>query len=131
MGKKKQSQQRLGHRERQIMDAVHQLGEASVGDVLKNIPDPPSYSAIRKMMTVLEQKGMLSHRREGTRYVYKPTVSQSRARKSAVKRLLSTYFSESPTDAVNAILDASTKDLTDEDFKELRAMIDRARKEGK
>jgi len=131
MGKKKPIGKRLGHRERQIVDVVLRLGNASVNDVLRHIEDPPSYSAIRKMMSVLEQKGVLTHRQEGTRYVYRSAVPPSRARKSAVKKLLTTFFSDSPTEAVNAILDASTKELTDEDFEELRSIIERARKEGK
>src|SRR5580704_10492732 len=71
----------LGRRERQIMDAIHQLGEASVNDVLDRLPDPPSYSAVRTMMRLLEEKGFLKHRREGMKYVYRPTEAPAEARR--------------------------------------------------
>jgi len=127
---KKKSEQPLGHRERQIMDAVFRMDEASVGDVLKEIPDPPSYSAIRKMLNVLEQKGLLKHRREGTKYIYRPTKSRQSASRSAVQRLLSTFFSGSTAEAVNTILDVSSEKLTDDDFDHLRTIIEDARKGG-
>ena len=73
---KKKSHRDLGARERQIMDAVFELGEASVGDVLEHLPDPPSYSSVRTMIRLLESKGFLRHRREGTKYVYRPTQSR-------------------------------------------------------
>lgn len=121
----------LGHRERQIVDAVFRLGEASVGDVLEVLPDPPTYSTVRKMMSLLEEKGMLKHRREGTKYIYRPVKSRETASRSAVKHLLATFFSGSATDAVNAILDAASDNLRKEDFDRLRKMIDQARREGK
>lgn len=120
----------LGHRERQIMDAVFRLGEASVGDVLNAIPNPPSYSAIRKMLNVLEEKGQVVHRQQGTKYVYRPTRSRHAASRSAVRHLLSTFFGGSTTEAVNTILDVSSNQLTDKDFARLRKMIEQARKEG-
>jgi len=122
--------QPLGHRERQIMDAVYRSEEASVGDVLKLIPSPPSYSAIRKMLNDLERKGFLQHRREGTRYIYRPTKSHHSASRSAVRHLLSTFFSGSTTEAVNTILDVSSNKLTDRDFDRLRRIIEQARKGG-
>jgi len=112
------------------MDAVYRLGEASVGEVLKEIPHPPSYSSIRKMLTVLEKKGTLKHRREGTKYIYRPTKSRQSASRLAVKHLLSTFFSGSATEAVNTILDMSSDQLSDDDFKRLRNAIEQARKEG-
>lgn len=120
----------LGHRERQIMDAVYRFGEASVGEVLTGVPNPPSYSAIRKMLNVLEEKGLLQHRREGTRYIYRPTRSRQSASRSAVRHLLSTFFSGSTTDAVNTILDVSASTLTDDDFDRLRTIIEQARQGG-
>jgi len=128
---KRRPAKRLGHRERQIMDAIYRLQEASVGEVQQEIENPPSYSAVRKMINVLEEKGLLSHRRDGTKYIYKPTQSRSFARRSAAKKLLATFFSGSAAEAVNTILDVSAKDLTDEDFEQLRAIIERAKKEGK
>ncbi len=133
--KKKPSRQpaqtRLGHRERQILDAVYHLNEASVADVLDTLDDPPSYSAVRKMMNVLVDKGVLSYRREGTRFIYKPTQPASTARRTAARKLLDIFCSSSPTEAVNAILDISTRQLTDEDFEQLQSMIERAKQKGK
>jgi predicted transcriptional regulator len=128
MAKKKN--QSLGHRERQILDAVYRLGEASVADVLRVIPDPPGYSSVRKMMSLLEEKGLLRHRREGTKYIYRPVRSRESASRSAVKHLLATFFSSSPSEAVNAILDVSSSNLTDKEFERMRAIIDQARMEG-
>lgn len=122
---------RLGHRERQILDAIYELGEASVAEVRNKISDPPSYSAVRKMMNVLEEKGFISHRQDGTRYRYKPTKSRAVARKSAVKKMLSTFFSGSATEAVNTILNVTNDELSDEDFQQLREIIERAKREGK
>jgi len=127
---KSSSDQPLGYRERQIMDAVYRLREASVSNVLKEIPNPPSYSSIRKMLNVLETKGFLKHRREGTKYIYRPTKSHHSASRSAVKHLLSTFFSGSAAEAVNTILDVSSNKLTDDDFDRLRSLIEQAREEG-
>lgn len=121
----------LGRRERQIMDCVYQLGEASVGDVLARLPDPPSYSAVRTMVRLLESKGHLRHRREGTKYIYRPTRSRESASRSALGHLLNTFFGGSASDAVAAILDVSGDRLTDDDYDRLRQLIDQARAEGR
>ena len=128
--KRKRSQERLGHRERQLMDAIYQLGEASVSDVLRLLSDPPSYSAVRKMLNVLEDKGFLKHRSEGTKYIYRPTRSPEVASKQAIKQLVRTFFRGSAPDAVNAILDVTASKLSDDDFARLRAIIDQAEQEG-
>lgn len=127
---RKKTDHDLGRRERQIMNVVYQLGEASVGDVLERLPDPPSYSAVRTMIRLLESKGFLRHRREGTKYVYRPTQSRERASQSAIKQIMKTFFGGSATDAVAAILDASSDKLTDDDLKHLERLIDKARKDG-
>jgi predicted transcriptional regulator len=129
MGKKK-SQRDLGRRERQIMDVIFQLGEASVGDVLERLPDPPSYSAVRTMIRLLESKGFLRHRREGTKYVYRPTQSKDRASRSAMRHLIKTFFGDSAPDAVAAILDVSSEKLSEDDLHRIERLIDEARKEG-
>ena len=126
---KKRSQRHLGARERQIMDAVFQLGEASVGEVLEKLPDPPSYSAVRTMIRLLESKGFLRHRREGTRYVYRPTQSPEAVRRSALRHLVETFFSGSAPDAVAAIL--NSEKLREEDLARIEQLIDDARKEGR
>ena len=127
---KKKSPHDLGRRERQIMDVIYRLGEAAVGDVLEQLPDPPSYSAVRTMIRLLESKGFLRHRREGTKYIYRPTQSVENASRSALEHLLRTFFSGSATDAVAAILDVSSDNLSDDDLDRLEGLIDRARKEG-
>lgn len=121
----------LSRRERQIMDIVYARGEASVADVLEDLPDPPSYSAVRALLRVLEEKGHVEHEREGQRYLYRATVPRGEARESALKRLLRTFFDDSPGDAVAALIDMSGDDLSDEELKRLSRLIDRARKEGR
>ncbi len=121
----------LGARERQILDAIYRHGEASVAEVLGDLPDPPSYSAVRTMIRVLERKGLLRHRQVGTRYVYRPCQSRDAAARSALAHVLETFFGGSATDAVAAILDASSAKLTDDDLGRLGRIIDRARREGK
>ncbi|MDP6555687.1 MAG: BlaI/MecI/CopY family transcriptional regulator [Pirellulaceae bacterium] len=127
MGKKKPG---LGRRERQIMDVIYQLEEASVNDVLERLPDPPSYSSVRTMIRLLESKGYLKHRSEGTKYVYRSTQSRQTASRSAIRHVMKTFFSGSATDAVAAILDNASEKLTDEDLHRLERLIDKARKEG-
>ncbi len=128
MGKKK-SNRDLGARERQILDIVFELGEASVSDVVQKMPDPPSYSSVRTMIRLLESKGFLKQiRREGTKYIYKPTQSRNAASKSALRHVLRTFFSGSAPDAVAAILDA--ENLSPNDLERIEELIDEARKEG-
>jgi len=82
----------MSRRERQIMDIVYKLGQASAKDVLENLPDPPSYSAVRALLVTLEGKGMVKHSKDSRRYIYKPAITETRARKSAITNLLSTFF---------------------------------------
>src|SRR3954469_15051278 len=128
---KKHQANGLGARERQILDAIYQLGEASVADVLADLPDPPSYSAVRTMIRMLEKKGLLRHRQSGTKYVYRPTHSHESASRSALTHVLQTFFGGSATDAVAAILDVSASKLTPNDLERLEQLIEQARKEGK
>ena len=129
MGKKK-SRRDLGRRERQIMDVIFELGEASVADVLARIPDPPSYSAVRTMVRYLEGKGFLRHRREGTKYVYWPRELKEYVSRSALSHLIKTFFGGSAPDAVAAILDVSSRKLSDDDLDRIERLIGEARKEG-
>ena len=112
-----------------MMADTESLGEAGVGDVLKQLPDPPSYSAVRTMIRLLESKGFLKHRQDGTRYVYRPIESKETARKSALRHLIQTFFSESPSDAVAAILDDQSIQLSNEELDQIQNMINQARKE--
>lgn len=122
--------QNLGKRERQIVECVYRLGEASVSEVLANIADPPSYSTIRAMLGLLVEKKFLRLRRDGKRYLYRPATSRERAGKSAFKNLLRTFFPKQPTEAFAAMLDAADE-LTDEDLDRMQKMIDHARKENR
>jgi predicted transcriptional regulator len=121
----------LSRRERQIMDAIYQMGEATAQEVLDRLPDPPSYSAVRALLRILEEKGHVRHRRDGQRYVYVPVVSRDRARASALRQLVRTFFDGSPGAAAAALLDLSRDDLTDAELAKLETLVERARKEGR
>jgi BlaI family transcriptional regulator, penicillinase repressor len=127
----KNGYQDLGRRERQIMDVVLQLGEASVTQVRGQLPDPPSYSSVRTTMRLLEQKGCLRHRRDGIKYVYRSTVAPEKARRSAMQHLLKTFFGGSAGDAVAAVLDMSSDKISPEELDRLAQLIDDARQEGR
>lgn len=121
----------LARRERQIMDAIHRLGEASVGEVRAAIPDPPSYSAVRTMIRLLEAKKLLKHRQDGKRYVYKAIQSREAASRSALRKVLDVFFAGSASDAVAAILDVSGDKLGPDDLNRMAKLIQQARNEGK
>ena len=123
------STQELGRRERQIMDIVFRLGSASVSQVQSELPDPPSYSAVRGMLRFLEEKNQLRHVQDGPRYVYIPTIAPSRARRSALQRLVHTFFGGSAREAVAALLEDGR--FGEEELEGLRKLIDQARKEGR
>jgi predicted transcriptional regulator len=128
---KDKTPQSLARRERQILELIYELGEVSVGDVLAKLPDPPSYSSVRTIIRLLEAKGFLKHRREGTKYIYRPVQSRDVVRRSAVAHLFKTFFRGSPSDAVAAILDVSSDDLTDSELARLKQLVDAAKKEGR
>lgn len=121
----------LGARERQIMEVVYQRGEASVADVRRAMPDAPGYSAVRTMMRLLEEKGHLRHKELGRKFVYMPVVAPERARRSALRNVLSTFFNDSVTKAVASLIDIEKGKLTGEDLDRLADLIERARKEGR
>jgi predicted transcriptional regulator len=121
----------LSRREREIMDAIYQLGEATAQDVLEHLADPPSYSAVRALLRILEGKGHVRHRRDGSRYVYEPIVPRERARASALRQVVRTFFDGSAGAAAAALLDLSRDDLSDEELAQLQALVERARKEGR
>lgn len=121
----------LSRRERQIMDVVYRRGEATAAEVLDGLADPPSYSAVRAMLRILEEKGHLAHRQDGPRYVYRPTVAPEKAQRSALRHLLRTFFDGSAEEAVAALLDEARDDLSDADLDRLSHLIERARKEGR
>jgi predicted transcriptional regulator len=119
----------LSRRERQIMDVIYAQGQATAAEVVAALPDPPSYSAVRALLRILEQKGHLRHQEDGPRYVFLPTVSRDRARKSALRNLVRTFFDGSPAQAAAALIDQA--DLSDDDAVRLAEIIEKARKEGR
>jgi len=121
----------LSRRERQIMDIIYELNEATVSQVLDRIPNPPSYSTIRALLRVLEDKGHLIHKHEWPRYIYRPTVPREKARQNALKHLRKTFFNNSTEEVFAALLDLSEKDLSEKDYRRLTEMIKKARKEGR
>ncbi|MEM1095275.1 MAG: BlaI/MecI/CopY family transcriptional regulator [Bacteroidota bacterium] len=120
----------LSRRERQIMDVLYKQGRATAAAVLDAIPDPPSYSAVRALLRILEEKGHIYHEQEGPRYVYLPTVSRERAKKSAMRRVLDTFFEGSTTQAVAALLDMD-EDVSSDELTRLEKMINDAKREGR
>ena len=120
----------LSRRERQILDILYAQGRAAAADVREAMPDPPSYSAVRTLLRILEEKGHVRHERDGARYVYLPTVSHGRAQRSAVRHMVDTFFKGSATQAIAALLDEGAGRLSDEDFDRLAALIADARAEG-
>jgi BlaI family penicillinase repressor len=120
----------LSRREREIMDALYRIGQATVGEVLEQIPDPPSYSAVRATLRVLEDKGHVRHKQDGPRYLYLPTVPQEKARRAALKHLVGTFFNGSAEQAVLALLQISDGNLSQSDLERLAERIRQARAEG-
>jgi predicted transcriptional regulator len=125
------SDKSLSRREREIMDIVYEMKEASAGQVLERLPSPPSYSAVRALLRVLEQKGHLVHRQDGPRYVYIPQLAKDKARRSALAHLKQTFFDGSTADVVAALLDLSEDDISEDEYRRLSELIDKARKEGR
>lgn len=124
-------QKSLSRRERQIMDIIYELNEATVSRVLELLPSPPSYSAVRALLRVLEEKGHLTHKQDGPRYVFSPTLPREEARENALKHLLKTFFDNSTEKAVAALLDISDEPFSEEDYKRLTGLIEKARREGR
>ncbi len=129
VGKKEPSQ--LGRREREILDIVFRLGEASVGSVLEQMADPPAYDSVRTMLRLLESKGFVTHRQDGTKYLYKPTQSLNSASRSALSHLMATFFQNSLADTMAAALDLKSDDLSDDELSKLQGLINKARREGR
>jgi predicted transcriptional regulator len=120
----------LGRRERQIMDILHRRGHATAAEVRADLPDPPSYSAVRAMLGLLEKKGYVQHAWDGPRHVHRPTGNPDEVRRSAARHLLRTFFGNSTESAVAAMLGASEKPLSDEELDRLAKVIEQARRKG-
>jgi predicted transcriptional regulator len=121
----------LSRRERQIMDVLHQRGQSTAAGVQARLPDPPSYSAVRALLRILEEKGHVKHRREGVRYVYAARVGRQVARRSALKRVVSTFFEGSIARTVAALLEGGDARLSEAELQHLENLISQARKEGR
>jgi predicted transcriptional regulator len=121
----------LSRRERQIMEIVYRTGRATAGEVLEGLPEPPSYSAVRALLKILESKGHLKHLLEDGRYVWTPTVPRDRARRSALQSLLQTFFEGSAEKAVAALLTQSKSKLSEDELERLARLIADAREEGR
>ena len=131
MARKKKVKRGLAAREQQIMDVIHQLGEASVAEVRAKLTDPPSYSSVRTMIGQLEKKGFVKRNRNGVKHIYSPVESRRSASRSALRGVIDTFFPRSPSDALAALIDDSAEKLTDEDLNQLEQAIKRARREVK
>jgi BlaI family transcriptional regulator, penicillinase repressor len=119
----------LSRRERQIMDVLFARGRATGQEIQEGLPDPPNYSSVRTILRVLERKGYVRHLEEGLRYVYEPTIAREAASRSALQRIIRTFFDGSAKEAAAALLDPSAFHLTEEELSELGRIVDRAKKE--
>ncbi len=121
----------LSRREREIMDILFRRGRASAEVVHEELPDPPSYSAVRATLRVLLEKGHVRHEREGRRYVYTPSTAPTAARTAAVDRLVEVFFAGSAAEAMVAMIDERAADLSDEEIEKIETMIERTREAGR
>jgi predicted transcriptional regulator len=121
----------LTRRERQIMDIIHRRGRATAHDVLADLPDPPTYSAVRAHLRLLEEQGHVKHAQDGQRYVYTAAVAPAEARRSALSHVVKTFFAGSVAQAVAALVESSRTKLSREELDRLADVIDRAKKEGR
>ena len=123
--------QELSRRERQVLDLVYRRGRATANEVLADLDDPPSYSSVRSVLRLLEKKGILRHEEDGPRHVYIPVIRRDRARRSALKHVLKTFFEDSPEQVVNALLDVSKSKLSKAELSRIEESIAKAKKEGR
>ena len=127
----KNAQRYLTRRERQIMDVIYARGRATVAEVLEGLDDPPSYSSVRTLLRLLEEKGQLRHEESGLRYVYIPTVPREKARRSALRNVMRTFFAGSTEDTIAALLDLHDVKRRPLVLDRIEALIDKARREGR
>ena len=120
----------LSRRERQMMDILYRVGRATAAEIHAALPDPPTYSAVRAKLRVLEEKGHVRHEEEALRYVYVPTVRRETARRSAVRHLLATFFEGSVEQAVAALIESSAVELSEGELERIARLVDEARKQG-
>lgn len=121
---KKGDEIRMSARERQVMDILFRKGKATAEDVMKDLPDPPGYSAVRALMATLESKGLIRHGKVSRKYVYEPAVPEKKAKQSALKRLLTTFFDGRPEKLVAALLDPDDQKLSREEIDRIRNLLE-------
>ena len=121
----------LSRREKQIMDIVYKRGKATAAEVYEEMEDAPSYSSTRVMMHLLEDKGLLTHKKQGPRYVYSPSVSAEKARRKELSHVVSTFFGGSLKEAMADLIDLSEKNMSEEEWDAINTLIDEARKQGR
>jgi predicted transcriptional regulator len=121
----------MSRREREMMDIIFRAGKATAGEVMEAMTEPPSYSAVRATLRVLENKGLLRHEDDGTRYVYRPTLNREKARQNALDHLLATFFEGSVAKVVAALLEKSNGELSQQDLDRIAGLITAAKKEGR
>ncbi len=121
----------LSRREREILEILYRLESASAADVQKAMADPPSYSAVRAHLRILEEKGHVRHRSQGQRYIFSPTLSREKARRNALRGLLKNFFSGSKEEVVATLLDMGTEGVSDAELERIAELIDQAREEGR
>ena len=121
----------VSRRERQILDILYERGRSTAAEVHERLPDAPSYSSVRTLLRILEEKGHVRHEQEGPRYVFIPKVPRDKAKQSALKRLISTFFDGSAEQAAAALLDGSVTKLGDAELDRLAKLIEDARRDGR
>ncbi len=120
----------LSRRERQIIDILYTQGRGTAAEVQAALPDPPSYSAVRAMLRILEEKGHVKHVQDGPRYIYLPTIARDNAKRSAMRHMLQTFFDGSAEQAISALLDDASTQMSDVELDRLARMISEARRSG-
>ncbi len=120
----------LSRRERQIIDILYTQGRGTAAEVQAALPDPPSYSAVRAMLRILEEKGHVRHEQDGPRYIYLPTIARDNAKRSAMRHMLQTFFDGSAEQAISALLDDASTKMSDVELDRLARMISEARRSG-
>ena len=118
----------LARRDRQVMEILYRLGEASAQEILEAMPDPPSYSAVRALLSTMIEKNLLNHRKQSRRYLYRPAVSETKAKRSALKQLITTFFDGRPENLVASLLDPSDQKLDQAEIDRIRQLIDASEK---
>jgi predicted transcriptional regulator len=128
---KKATNPPLSRREREVMDILYRFGEATVAEVMEELADPPTYSAVRSILRILENRGHIAHREDGPRYVYSPAVGREKARRAALDQLVNTFFEGSSEQAVVALLRRSDLDISESQIERLARAVKKAAEEGR